>query len=373
MTDLKEIDPKLYGINHSNRSGDDLWGKNQFNSTFPVSLMCFMRDRRVSAAYLSIKSDLCVHISEVPFDQILNTELANTDLYFMFEGKFDPYQDFSYDDIGAIDLVIMESRRDSTIKAKQMVPGKFLRALEIKLTVVPDHTTYAEEEKSWGPELVIRPATTIYCALGIAFSCREAGVLGRVREIFEPVCHSIKDWDNEHEINAKIDSILSVLDKFQSELHNLQKPMLMQPIWKTEGKSPILKKNAFDIFVWSDFALCRLFLDLSKGGVGRKEVNRYVRSAARLARFLYEVSTRGKVNIKSIYTEMAHNRQTDKEFAVNGKKTHAYMNSKYLLKPRVQRDELKHIILNGGEQKLNPERRFDQTVYFTTKQIFERS
>lgn len=371
MTDFKDTDPKLYGINHSNRNGNDLWGKNQFNSTFPVSLMCYMRDEKIPAAYLSITPELQVQVSEVPIEQVLNTTISNKDLYFLFEGKFDPYQDFAYDDIGSIDLVVTESMNDPASRSKKTMPGRFLRALEIKLTVVPDHTTLKEEEAFWGPELVIRPATTIYCALGIADSCRTAGVLGEVREIFEPLCHSIKDWGNEHEINAKIENILAALDQFQSQMWKLQKPMLMQPIWKTEGKSPVLKKSAFDIFIWSDFALCRLFLDLAKAGAGRKEVNRYVRSSARLARFLYEVSTRGKVNIKNIYTEMAHNRQTDKEFAVNGKKTYSYMRSNYLIHPRVQRDALRYIILNGGEQKLNPERRFDQTVYFTTKHIFE--
>ena len=371
MTDFQDTDPKLYGINHSNRTGDDLWGKNQFNSTFPVALMCYMRDEKIPAAYLSITPELQVQITETPFERILNTTIPNKDLYFLFEGKFESYQDFAYDDIGSIDLVITESVLDPTSRSRKMVPGSFLRALEIKLTVVPDHTTCKDEEDFWGPELVIRPATTIYCALGIADSCKRAGLLEQVRTIFEPLCHSIKDWDNEHEINAKIDNILTGLDEFQSQMWELQKPMLMQPIWKTDGKSPILKKEAFDVFIWSDFALCRLFLDLSKSGAGRKEVNRYVRSSARLARFLYEVSTRGKVNIKNIYTEMAHNKQTDKEFAVSGKKMYSYMRSNYLMHPRVHRDALRHLILNGGEQKLNPERRFDQTVYFTTKHIFE--
>ena len=142
-----------------------------------------------------------------------------------------------------------------------MMPGRFLRAHEIKLTVVPDQTTYKHEEKFWGPELVIRPVTAIYCALGIADSCKKANVLGQVREIFEPLCHSIKDWGNEHEINAEIENILIALDRFQSEMWKLQKPMLMQPIWKTEGKSPILMSSAFDIFIWSDFALKKTLLN----------------------------------------------------------------------------------------------------------------
>lgn len=36
--------PRLFGINKSNRdySKADTWGKNQFNSSFPASLGCFL-------------------------------------------------------------------------------------------------------------------------------------------------------------------------------------------------------------------------------------------------------------------------------------------------------------------------------------------
>lgn len=66
MTDFKDTDPKLYGINHSNRNGDDLWGKNQFNSTFPVSLMCFMRDGKIPAAYLSVTREIIQQLFPLP-------------------------------------------------------------------------------------------------------------------------------------------------------------------------------------------------------------------------------------------------------------------------------------------------------------------
>ncbi len=39
----------LYGItpSNSNRHGADLWGKNQFNSTFPLALCLYMRDSNI--------------------------------------------------------------------------------------------------------------------------------------------------------------------------------------------------------------------------------------------------------------------------------------------------------------------------------------
>ena len=126
----------------------------------------------------------------------------------------------------------------------------------------------------------------------------------------------------------------------------------------------MLAERAFDIFIWSDFALSRLFLDAS-AKTKETGVSRQMRSSARLARFLYNVSTSGKANIKSIYTEMAFNHQTDKEFAVSGRITRRYMNNSRIYEPVVKSIELKNIILNGGEKELSPERRFDQSVYFT--------
>ncbi len=149
----------------------------------------------------------------------------------------------------------------------------------------------------------------------------------------------------------------------------------MQPIWKTKGKSPELCDDAFDVFVWSDFALCRAFIERAKQENTKKpnkgnEVPRYLRAASRLAHSLYDLSTRGKVDM-GVYREDAMGNLTDKEFALGGKITRSYMNHPRKLKPAVPKEALKEIILGGGQDKLSPERRFDATIYFTAKHLFE--
>jgi hypothetical protein len=62
---------------------------------------------------------------------------------------------------------------------------------------------------------------------------------------------------------------------------------------------------------------------------------------------------------------MAFGHQTDKEFAMNGGITRHYMKSSRRHAPAMYKDCLPEIILNGGEKLLSPERRFDQTIYFT--------
>ena len=69
---------------------------------------------------------------------------------------------------------------------------------------------------------------------------------------------------------------------------------------------------------------------------------------------------------------MAFGHQSDKEFALNGKVTRAYMNSPRRSNPSLPPEILKEIILNGGEENLSPERRFDQTIYYTAGKLFDK-
>jgi len=247
-----------------------------------------------------------------------------------------------------------------------------LRALEIKLTVLPDDGTHKDDEADWGSELVVRAATTSYAALGIADSCSD--ILPELRALFEPVCQPIRDWGNSTEVRVRRDGILECLDTFQSTYLNRQKPFLMQPVWKTIGKSPELADNAFDVFIWTDFALCRAFIDRAKGESLRNDnqVPRFLRAAARLAHALYDLSTRGKVDM-TVYREDAMGNLTDKEFALGGKITRNYMKHERKLKPAVPKTALREIILGGGQDRLSPERRFDATIYFTAKHLFEEA
>jgi hypothetical protein len=97
----------------------------------------------------------------------------------LFESKFELYQKWVYGNIGNIDLII---KHDS----------QFLRALEIKITVLPDNATHQDDESKWGFELIVRAATTSYAALGIANSCID--VLPELHKLFEPVCQPIRNW-----------------------------------------------------------------------------------------------------------------------------------------------------------------------------------
>ncbi|HDP35036.1 MAG TPA: HindVP family restriction endonuclease, partial [Candidatus Hydrogenedentes bacterium] len=123
--------PALYGITYSNRNFADpyYWGKNQFNSSFPAALACYMRDKKVPAVYLSLTSECKVNVSEIAIEKMFGTELPNSEIFFAFETAYEPFRDFLEDNLPPIDLVVKDKEQ------------QFIRPLEIKLTTLPDDST----------------------------------------------------------------------------------------------------------------------------------------------------------------------------------------------------------------------------------------
>lgn len=346
----------LFGLYNSNRSIDEHWGKNCFNSSFPASLASYMLDQNKKAIYLRLEEsegELKVVADEISIEDVFNSHGKKLDeLYFSFESRYDPYNKYAFDMIDGIDLVIKD------------LNGNFLSPLEVKLTVLPDNSTVKKDEQDWGCELVVRAATTSYCALGMfdAVSTKKDDI----RLIFENVCSSIQMWDNDFEVTHKMPGICSALNEFEKQNLNHQHPLLMQTLWKTEGQSPILCKNAFDIVIWSDYAFSRLFIDSAMASKSTT-MNRFMRSTARLARCLWELSKSNRIRLTDIYRQMAYSVQTDKEFSINGSRWRSYVNTSRLTNLAINQSALDTIIEEGYVEQLRPERRFDQTLYFTRR------
>lgn len=345
----------LFGIEHSNRRPDDHWGKNCFNSSFPAAMACYMMEHNIPAIYNKVveqNGEIKVVSSEIPIREAFNCgDMPLQELDFHFESVFEHYQDFSFDAVDGIDLVV------------KSVAGEYLSPLEVKLTVLPTDSTSRQPEDKWGCELVIRSATTSYCALGMFDAVQDEA--REVREIFEAPCSSIQNWDNDFEMTHKTPALCAAVDAFQRRYYTRQKPLLMQAIWKTQGKSPLLADQAFDIVIWSDYAFSRLFVDSSYQV--ESTMSRPMRATARLARCLWELSRSGKIRLADIYRQMAFGNQTDKEFAIGGAKWRKYVTSNRVLRPILPKEVVNDIIEPGYIEKLSPERRFDQTLYFTAR------
>lgn len=157
--------------------------------------------------------------------------------------------------------------------------------------------------------------------------------------------------------------ILSVLPK--------QEPILMQPIWKTNGKSPKLADSCLDMFIWSNFAFTQLFVDVARGELieGSNRITRQVRTIIWLFKMLFDFAENSQINHHKIIDELSFNTKNDKAFAVSGRVTHKYMSCKELTSPRISKEEIKNIILGGGQNMLSPERRFD-AIIFNSPELF---
>jgi len=303
----------------------------------------------------TVSGSLKVVASKIPLAEVFNCKsLLPDDLSFNFESKYEPYQKYSFDTIDSIDLVV------------KAIDERFLSPLEIKLTVLPTSNTSHLSENEWGCELVVRSATTSYCALGM-FDAVNADTL-LVREIFEKACSDIGSWTNDYEMSHKTPMLTECMNIFQQQYLDKQKPLVVQTIWKTQGQSPILADNAFDVVVWSDYAFSRLFLDSAT--TPENTMSRPMRASAKLARCLWELSKSGKIRLGEIYRQMAFENQTDKEFAIQGTKWRNYVSSERITNPVLSKKVLEEIIEPGFIDRLRPERRFDQTLYFTYGSLF---
>jgi len=78
---------------------------------------------------------------------------------------------------------------------------------------------------------------------------------------------------------------------------------------------------------------------------------------------LYDLSSDQLFNPKKIIDQLSYNTKNDKAFAVSGRYTHPYLKSEILRSPRIKKNDVKYIILGGGQNLLSPERRFDAIIF----------
>ena len=128
--------------------------------------------------------------------------------------------------------------------------------------------------------------------------------------------------------------------------------------------------NCLDIFMWSNLAFTRLFIDAAKSELNSDKITRHKRCVVWLAKMLYDFANTSKINHTATIDEISLNTKNDKAFALSGSKTHQYMKSPELTKPRIKQEEINNIILGVGEKLLSPDRRFD-AIILNTPNLFD--
>ena len=350
------VKPGLYSINHSNRdfSSPDTWGKNQFNSSFPAALSALMYQQGLPNIYITLDQSLQINHQTIGTQQLYGLPPGDDNLFYAFESIYTPYQQFVFGSLPRVDLVTQQ--RDT---------GTCLSSLEVKLTALPDNSTCHLAESKYGCELVIRPDTIVYLACSILKHYREKPDGLRVSKELE----KIKDWTEPELVLPHLPAMTAMLDQVFAEIQDKQEPLLVQPIWKTEGKSPRLAEHCLDVFVWSNLAFAKLFLDVAKTESRANKITRPIRTAIWLCKMLFDFSKNGQIHPAHIIDRLSFNTKNDKAFALSGRMTQPYMNSPHLLKPRISKNQIKDIVLGGGQNLLSPERRFD-AIIFNSPEIF---
>jgi hypothetical protein len=353
--------PGLFGLKNSNRdfAQNTNWGKNQFNNAFPVSLACYMSSKNIDPVYLTLNPELKVLHGKIKVSDVFGIDPLAADSFYAFESIYTPYETLVVGNLPRIDLVASE------IKNSLNYP---LRPLEIKLTALPDNQTFNATEDNYGSEIVIRPDTIVYLALSLASSYINEKHL--LLKHLQPLADAVSDWKSTKAVTPYIGLICSALDDIVSEKIELQKPLVIQPIWKTQGKKLLLADNCLDMFIWSDFAFTRTFIDIARISSNPESISRPTRCAVWLAKMLYDFASEGKIKHQQVIDEITFDTKNDKAFAIGGAVTRKYMKSPELTNPRIKKQELKNIILGGGEKLLSPERRFDAAL-LSTPSLFD--
>lgn len=343
--------PGLFGLKHTNRDFLDKksWGKNMFNTSFPVALCCYLQARDLNAVSIEM-SDGELAIDEIQMATVFKTDPLSDDTYFAFETSYSPYQPFVSGSLPRTDIVVM-----NTAGTHQYA------GFEIKLTAIPDTTTCEHEDESlFGSELVVRPDTVVYLACSIIES------LGRkaLTQLFSKCkVGSLTGKTDAQDVIAHVPEVVRFLQRLACKLEAKQTSFLLQPIWKTQGKVFALAEQCLDVFVWSNAGFLSFVTEIA--ATESDKISRPTRTAIWLYMMLHDYVTAGRFDFKSIIDEHTFNTKNDKAFASSGAITNKFMACDRLTRPLIGKQCLRKIVLGGGHKLLSPERRFDAVLHFS--------
>ena len=331
------------------------YGKNQFNSCFPISLLTWMADRDIPAVLVcgtQSGTEECVELARVHLREIL-TLPPTGQAYWDFEKPFPPFGPYFEDGPSHLDAVLLTREG-----------GAALHTLEIKLTVVPDSTTKTREQAEWRPEIVVRPTVVAHIATSLFHRASDnlrTEIARRIRAL------DIRSWGNRVELLASRDQLLTIACALLDGSLQGQFPILLNSLWFTNGQSPEIIDPGFDSVIWTDSAWLRVLIE--KASTDSVTVTRHDRALWQVLRMFSQMSNLGSAQITQILDEMTFDLQSDKSFSISGSGLRNIIPDNQwsdLNIPLVARQCLTEI-LQGGPEALSPERRLDQSLYFATR------
>lgn len=354
--------PGLFGQKYSSRDYryEDSWGKNQFNSSFPASLVAYMGSRGIEPVYLCTnKKNEIVH-KNISSTKLLGIDPLSDDAFYNFESGYFPYEQY-YTVTGdkkkeKIDLVMYNRSTERAVSG-----------LEVKLTTLPDNATKDFPESEYGSEIVVRSPTILFLACSICSSYDKKQDRVKLHEVLNTIGEEIKDWSDMRQVLPHYSKIEQAILDVSSDLYSKQVPLIIQPVWKTCNALKDLADNCLDVFVWSNLSVIQMCL---REKTKDNNLSRNQRTIIWLYRMLWDFTLYSNFNYRRIVDDLGYNLKTDKAFSINGCLTNSIMKCKELKNPRILKSEIKNIILGDGQKLLKPERRFDAYLV-SHPEIFE--
>lgn len=354
MTKNENIKPGLFAQDHNNSSRDytreKCWGKNQFNSSFPASLVAYMGYKGIEPVYLKTDLENKVVHSSISASELYRIDPLAQNAFYNFEAGYIGFEKFYTGDREKIDLVMVD--RDT---------NESLIGLEIKLTAIPDSTTKNLPEDKYSSEIVVRPPTINFLACSLCSYFTGTDGRNKLHELLGTV-PQINHWEEIDDVLPHYDKILDAILNVSRYLQDKQSPLIIQPIWKTKNGSAILCDDCLDVFVWSNLSviqMCRI------QEPDKTKINRPMRTIIWLYLMLFNYAVYEQFDYKRIVRLHSYNIANDKAFAISGIQSYNLLKSPQLTHPRINKNEIRNIILGGGQNYLSPERRFDAVIVYS--------
>ena len=245
------------------------------------------------------------------------------------------------------------------------VSKEVLSGFEIKLTAMPDNTTAGKREEEYSCEIVVRPPTVWNIACSICSAYDTVNRRERLRRFLNRV-PMINNWAEAGEVLPHFEEIRQSILDICSDLSARQRPLVIQPVWKTDGKKMRLKDDCMDVFVWSNLAVIQMCVK----DAPVTEIDRFDRTLVWIFRMLLEYVAHGCFDYRRIVRLQSYSLANDKAFSIPGNRSYHFLKSEEQHHPRIRKEEIKNVILGGGQNLLSPERRFD-AVLVNSPDLFE--
>ncbi|MDE5807449.1 MAG: HindVP family restriction endonuclease [Muribaculaceae bacterium] len=352
---MKHLEPGLFGQNHHNSSRnysqEYYWGKNQFNSSFPASLVAYMSYKEIKPVYLCTDKENHVVHTYISGEELFRINPLAENAFYNFEASFPAYDKFYTGEREKIDLVMLDTATPNDTP---------LIGLEIKLTALPDSTTKNYTEDRYSCEIVVRPPTINFIACSICNNFKTVEEKDTLRGMLN-IGSRINHWEEPEEVLLHYDKILQSILRISTYLQYKQTPLIVQPIWKTKGGKSVLAEDCLDVFVWSNLAVVQMCNRADSKST--KRITRPMRTIIWLYLMLLEYTgVYGQFDYRRIVRLHSYNIANDKAYALSGTQTYEFLKCGELEHPRISKYEIKNIILGGGQNLLSPERRFDAVI-----------